>query len=42
MSCKKTLAVILGLIVSLAAGVAQAASAFLKVGYSDWPGYVAW
>jgi NitT/TauT family transport system substrate-binding protein len=42
MSCKKTLAIALGLAISLLAGNANAAQAPLKVGYSDWPGYVAW
>jgi NitT/TauT family transport system substrate-binding protein len=42
MNCKKRLAVALGLVVSLAAGSAHAAPAGpLKVGYSDWPGFVA-
>ena len=42
MNCKKRLAVALGLVVSLAAGSAHAAPAApLKVGYSDWPGFVA-
>jgi NitT/TauT family transport system substrate-binding protein len=32
----------MGLVVSLFAGTAGAASAPLKIGYSDWPGWVAW
>ena len=42
MSCKKTLALAFGLAVSLLSGTADAAQAPLKVGYSDWPGFVAW
>ena len=42
MSYRKTLTIALGLAVSLAAGIANAAQAPLKVGYSDWPGFVAW
>jgi NitT/TauT family transport system substrate-binding protein len=37
-----SLAWTVGLVFSLIAGAAQAASAPLKIGYSDWPGWVAW
>jgi len=43
MDCKKRLAVAFGFVLSLTASVANAATAApLKIGYSDWPGYVAW
>lgn len=43
MGSKARLGMVLGLAVSLAlAAVASAAAAPLKVGYSDWPGWVAW
>jgi NitT/TauT family transport system substrate-binding protein len=44
MNTAKRLAVAFGLVLSLAAGAASAAPAAapLKVGYSDWPGFVAW
>ncbi|HXJ00665.1 MAG TPA: ABC transporter substrate-binding protein [Micropepsaceae bacterium] len=44
MKITKRLAVTFGLVLSLAAGAASAAPAPgpLKIGYSDWPGFVAW
>src|SRR5712671_4663342 len=43
MQCKSTIAVAFGIVLSLAANVAQAAAPTpLKIGYSDWPGFVAW
>ncbi len=42
MNYRKNWAVALAMVVSLAGGSAHAASAPLKIGYSDWPGYVAW
>jgi NitT/TauT family transport system substrate-binding protein len=43
MRCNTFFAVAVGLVVSLAAGMAGAAErAPLKVGYSDWPGWIAW
>jgi NitT/TauT family transport system substrate-binding protein len=41
---KKTvsLALVVGLVASLISGAAVAAGAPLKIGYSDWPGWVAW
>ena len=43
MGCKARLGVVLGLAVSLVAGMVGAGSAApLKVAYSDWPGWVAW
>src|SRR5882672_8355826 len=43
MHCKSTIAVAFGIALSLAVGIAHAAAPTpLKVGYSDWPGFVAW
>lgn len=43
MGCKARLGVVLGLAVGVAvAAVSGASAAPLKVGYSDWPGWVAW
>ena len=43
MQCKSLFSVAFGAVLSLAAGIAHAAAPTpLKVGYSDWPGFVAW
>jgi len=42
MSSKTYLRLTLALVISLAASAAHAAAAPLKIGYSDWPGWVAW
>jgi len=44
MTRKSTVGLVLGLALSLGAAAAQpsAAAEPLKIGYSDWPGYVAW
>jgi NitT/TauT family transport system substrate-binding protein len=42
MSGKFYLRFALGVVLSLALNAAHAASAPLKIGYSDWPGWVAW
>src|SRR5258705_13358000 len=42
MSRKCCLRTALGIVLSLALSAAHAATASLKIGYSDWPGWVAW
>jgi hypothetical protein len=42
MSSRTYLRLTLALVISLAASAAHAAAAPLKIGYSDWPGWVAW
>ena len=42
MHLTKRLGLVVGVVASLAIGAVQAAAAPLKVGYSDWPGWVAW
>src|SRR4030081_4129732 len=42
MSRKSCLRIALGIVLSLAMSAAHAAAAPLKIGYSDWPGWVAW
>src|SRR5262249_23873954 len=42
MGRKPVFGVALGLVLSLIAGAAHAAAAPLRIGYSDWPGWVAW
>src|SRR5882672_7531865 len=42
MSGKPCLRFALGIVLSLAVSAAYAAAAPLKIGYSDWPGWVAW
>src|SRR6266850_4269646 len=42
MSRKSCLRFALGIVLSLAITAAHAAAAPLKIGYSDWPGWVAW
>src|SRR5882762_6461752 len=42
MSRKSYLRIALGVVLSLAMTAAHAAAAPLKIGYSDWPGWVAW
>ena len=43
MHCKNTIAAAFGIVLALAVNVVHAAAPTpLKVGYSDWPGFVAW
>ena len=42
MHCTRMFSVAFGIALSLIAGIANAAQAPLKIGYSDWPGFVAW
>jgi NitT/TauT family transport system substrate-binding protein len=42
MSRKSCLRIALGIVLSLTMSAAHAAAAPLKIGYSDWPGWVAW
>ena len=40
MNLTKRLGLVFGVVAGLAIGAVQAAAAPLKVGYSDWPGWV--
>src|SRR5580765_3141786 len=43
MNVKRNLGLLMGLVISMAGAQAEAAPATpMKIGYSDWPGFVAW